>query len=119
MCVFVFSTNFSYRRSRRESLPSLLTDAHFQSLKHHIETIDPLVVSTTHVTTSDASYQWALNLWWDRWFPEVLQEYKEIVASYSIGKRVLNFGGGGTRGRDPASTNAFGKVKSDSGPHSK
>ena len=40
------------------------------------------------------SYQWALSLWWDRWFPEVLQEYKQIVAAYSTSKisYTLNYG---------------------------
>lgn len=51
---------------------------------------------------TDSSYEWALCLWWERWFPEVLQEYKEIVAAYSTSKTsyTLNYrgvqrGGGG------------------------
>ena len=49
--------------------------------------------------SAPSSYEWALKLWWDRWFPEVLQEYKEIVASYSMGRNLLTLGVGGGRGR--------------------
>ena len=47
-------------------------------------------------------YEWALSLWWDQWFPEVLEEYKQIVAAYSTSKTsyTLNYYGlqpGGSR----------------------
>ena len=123
----------SYRRTRCGSLPSLLTDAHFQALQHHINSTDPIPTPTTattiHVTTTtgptatsisgetSSSYQWALQLWWDRWFPEVLQEYKEIVASYSVGRTLLTLGVGGARGR--SFSDGLCRLRSDAGKKEK
>ena len=65
-----------YRKSRRLSEPSCKD---FRALMFsqgaNLETMDP--------------YKWAYDIWWDKWFPEVLRECREAVTELYTGRTPL------------------------------
>ena len=67
MCLYLSSSPYSPRPSHHSSLP-LLTEEAFSAL-----------MVSQGGNPKDDSYKWALDLWWDTWFPEVLKECREGI----------------------------------------